>query len=42
MADLKHVGKMKGSDEKVVVPYRTIPGDSHSAVVISTSKWTSK
>tara|TARA_B100000676_G_C18073859_1_gene846267 strand:+ start:1586 stop:2146 length:561 start_codon:yes stop_codon:yes gene_type:complete len=38
MADLKHVGKMKGSDEKVVVPYRTIPGDSHSAVVISTSK----
>ena len=38
MADLKHVGKMKGSDERVVVPYRTIPGDSHSAVVISTAK----
>lgn len=38
MADIKHVGRMKGSDEKVVVPYRTIPGDSHSAVVISTAK----
>ena len=38
MADLKHVGKMKGSDERVVVPYRTIPGDSQSAVVIPTPK----
>ena len=38
MADLKHVGKMKGSDERVVVPYRTIAGDSDSAVVISTAK----
>lgn len=38
MAELKHVGKMKGNGEKVVVAYRTIPGDSHSAVVISTAK----
>lgn len=38
MADIKHVGKLKGSGKKVVVAYRTIPGDSKSAVVIETSK----
>lgn len=38
MADIKHVGRLKGSGSKVVVPYRTIPGDSKSAVVIETAK----
>jgi len=38
MADIKHVGKLKGSGKKVVVAYRTIPGDSKSAVVIETAK----
>ena len=38
MAELKHVGQMKGSNAKVAVVYRTVPGDSKSAVVIQTSK----
>ena len=38
MAEIKHVGQMKGSDAKVAVVYRTVPGDSKSAVVIQTSK----
>ena len=38
MAEIKHVGQMKGSNEKVAVVYRTVPGDSKSAVVIQTSK----
>ena len=38
MAEIKHVGKMKGNGNKVAVVYRTVPGDSKSAVVIQTSK----
>ena len=38
MAELKHVGQMKGSGERLAVVYRTVPGDSKSAVVIETSK----
>ena len=38
MAEIKHVGQMKGSGAKVAVVYRTVPGDSKSAVVIQTSK----
>tara|TARA_S200000501_G_scaffold161298_1_gene152075 strand:- start:31 stop:591 length:561 start_codon:yes stop_codon:yes gene_type:complete len=38
MAELKHVGQMKGSGERLAVVYRTVPGDSKSAVVIQTSK----
>ena len=38
MADIKHVGRLKGTNKKVVVAYRTIPGDSKSAVVIETAK----
>lgn len=38
MAELKHVGQMKGSGEKLAIVYRTVPGDSKSAVVIQTSK----
>ena len=34
---LKHVGKMKHNDAKVCVVYRTLPGDSHSALVVGTS-----
>lgn len=33
---LKHVGRIKKSKNKVVVAYRTIPGDSKSCVVVNT------
>ena len=33
---MKHVGKMKNNGAKIVVAYRTIPGDPHSALVIGT------
>lgn len=38
MADTKHVGRIKGTGEKVAVVYRTIPQDSKSALVIRTAK----
>jgi hypothetical protein len=31
---MKHVGKMKNNGAKVVIAYRTLPGDSQSALVI--------
>lgn len=34
---MKHVGKMKNNSARVAVAYRTIPGDSESALVIGTS-----
>lgn len=34
---MKHVGKMKNNGAKVVVVYRTLPGDSASALVVGTS-----
>ena len=34
---LKHVGRISKSKSKVVVAYRTIPGDSSSAVIVSTN-----
>lgn len=34
---LKHIGKMKHNDAKVCVVYRTLPGDSFSALVLGTS-----
>lgn len=34
---MKHVGKMSNNGAKVVVAYRTLPGDSGSALVIGTS-----
>lgn len=34
---MKHVGKMKNNGAKVVVAYRTLPGDSGSALVIGTN-----
>ena len=35
--ELKHVGKMINNNAKVVVVYRTLPGDSSSALVIGTN-----
>jgi hypothetical protein len=35
---MKHVGKMKNNGARVVVAYRTLPGDAYHALVISTAK----
>ena len=34
---MKHIGKMQNNGAKVVVAYRTLPGDSSSALVIGTN-----
>jgi hypothetical protein len=34
---MKHVGKMKNNGARVVIAYRTLPGDSQSALVIGTN-----
>ena len=34
---MKHVGKMKNNGAKIVIAYRTIPGDPHSALVVGTN-----
>ncbi len=36
MQSLKHVGRIKSTGRKVLVAYRTIPGDAYSALVIPT------
>jgi hypothetical protein len=36
MADLKHVGRIKATGRKVLVAFRTLPGDAFSALVIDT------
>jgi len=36
MADIKHIGRMRATGRKVVVAYRTLPGESDSALVIPT------
>lgn len=36
MVSLKHVGRMKDTGKRVLVAFRTIPGDAHSCLVIST------
>lgn len=33
---LKHVGRMRASNKKVLVAYRTLPGDAYSALVVPT------
>jgi hypothetical protein len=33
---MKHVGKMKSNSARIVVVYRTLPGDPHSALVVGT------
>lgn len=37
---MKHVGKMKNNGAKIVIAYRTLPGDPHSALVIGTQSLT--
>lgn len=34
---MKHVGKMKNNNAKVVVVYRTLPGDPYSCLVVASS-----
>ncbi len=36
MADLKHVGKIKATGKKVLVAFRTLPGDAYNCLVIPT------
>ena len=36
MQSLKHVGRMKGSNKKVLIAYRTLPGDAYSCLVVPT------
>lgn len=35
--NLKHIGKMKNNDARIVVIYRTLPGDHEHALVVGTS-----
>jgi hypothetical protein len=37
MADLKHVGRLTTTGRKVLVAFRTLPGDAFSALVIDTA-----
>lgn len=34
MANIKHVGRLKTNKRRLVVPYRTIPNDPHSCLVV--------
>lgn len=34
MANLKHVGKMRNTGSRVLVVFRTLPGESHQALVV--------
>lgn len=36
MADIKHVGRLIATGRKVLVAFRTLPGDAYSALVIDT------
>lgn len=36
MRALKHVGRIKATNKKVLVAYRTLPGDAYSALVVAT------
>ena len=36
MQSLKHVGRMKSTNKKVLVAYRTLPGDAYSCLVVAT------
>lgn len=36
-ASIKHIGKMKNTGTKVLVVFRTLPGDSHTALVLPTT-----
>lgn len=36
MAELKHVGRVKATNKKCLVAYRTLPGDAHHCLIIPT------
>ena len=36
MAELKHVGRVKATNRKCLVAYRTLPGDAYSCLIIPT------
>jgi len=36
MQSLKHVGRIKATNKKVLVAYRTLPGDAYSCLVVAT------
>ena len=36
MAELKHVGRVKSTNKKCVVAYRTLPGDAYSCLIVPT------
>lgn len=40
MADMKHVGRVKATNKKVLVAYRTLPGESDQCLVIPTENLT--
>ena len=40
MDNLKHIGRIKATGRKVLVAYRTLPGDSDSALVVQTESLT--
>jgi hypothetical protein len=37
MQNLKHVGRVKATGRKVLVAYRTLPGDAYSSLIIDTA-----
>ena len=37
MVNLKHVGRIKTNGRKVIVAYRTLPGESDAALIIDTA-----
>lgn len=41
MAELKHIGRVKSNKKKVLVAYRTLPGESDSALVVMTENLSS-
>jgi hypothetical protein len=36
MAEIKHVGRVKATNKKCVVAYRTLPGDAHHCLIVPT------
>jgi hypothetical protein len=40
MANLKHIGRIKTTGRKVIVAYRTLPGESDAALIIPTEALT--
>jgi hypothetical protein len=36
MAEIKHIGRVKATNKKCVVAYRTLPGDAHHCLIVPT------